>query len=108
MKFSISYANRTFLDDHPLIEDLLVYVVFNSNYEDLWISDETNLFHFRPPEEISKSLHQVFFIEISPEEILEEYVTVAWLELNYQISNAQISKAIKQTMHLKMNENTNK
>lgn len=102
MKLSISYASRLFLDDHPLIEDLLVYLVFDSNYEDLWISDETNLFHFRAPEEISKSLYQIFSIEISPEEIQEEYVTIAWLELNYRISNTQITKVVKQVLNLKM------
>ena len=97
----MDFASRTFLDNNPLIEDLLVFMVFRSNYGLLWISDETNLYHFGSSEEISSSIQKVFNVNIAPWEIEESYATIIWLEHNFKISEAVITdEVLEELEHL--------
>lgn len=102
MHISVSHGSRLFLDNHPLIEDLLTYIVFESNYSDTWISDESNLYHMSCEHKISEALYKVFTIEISPDEILKEYATIMWLEKNFKISQISIQQEILELLNSKM------
>ena len=100
---SLNYASRVFLDNNPLIEDLLVFMVFRANYGILWISDETNLFHFGSSEEISASLRRIFNVNIAASEIEEPYATVIWLERNFKITEAVITDGVLRELEHIMN-----
>ena len=64
MNFSVCYAGRNILDRYPDIEDVLLDHVFDVPREDLWISDESDLFHLGNISEMQKKIQQHFNLKI--------------------------------------------